>query len=55
MILKLIFTIFVISINKSNQFNLINEIPTKLSTCKVQLSSGKLIDLTPLDKPNDPR
>jgi len=54
MILKLIFTIFVFLINKSNQFNL-NEIPSKLSTCKVQLSSGKLIDLTPLDKPNDPR
>ena len=44
MILKLISTIFVILINKSNQFNL-NEIPTKLSTCKVLMAIYLIIIL----------
>lgn len=33
----------------------INEIPVKLSSCKVKLSNKKVIDLTSLDRPDSPR
>ena len=33
----------------------IQEVPVKLSACKVKLSNGKIIDLTSLDKESEPR
>ena len=38
-----------------NQTYSLKEVPEKITSCKVKLSSGKLIDLTSLDRASSPR
>lgn len=38
-----------------NQTYSLNEVPDKITNCKVKLSNGKYIDLTSLNNPNSPR
>ena len=49
------FTLFRIVENINILEDLLLSKPTKLTSCKVKLNDGREIDLTSLDKPNQPR